>query len=160
MVFMLDDGVGPEAEGFEPRIRKVILAAAGREGIAVRVNVLLTGEEQIRQLNASFRGIDSVTDVLSFPAFEFTNHLADYLEAGGEAEIVDDLVEIGDIAICVPRAAEQAETLGHSLEREIAFLALHGMLHLLGYDHMTPEEEEEMTAVQRALMAETEGADC
>lgn len=78
---------------------------------------------EIQALNNRYRAIDSVTDVLSFPA-------------------MPDLPTLGDIVICVSRAQEQADELGHSLKRELAFLFVHGLLHLLGYDHEVSEDEE------------------
>jgi probable rRNA maturation factor len=90
---------------------------------------LVTDAEEIQQLNASYRNIDRVTDVLTFPAWE------------GDAILCPPDGYLGDIAICYERAAEQAQEYGHSLERELAFLAVHGALHLLGYDHMKPEDE-------------------
>ena len=98
-------------------------------------SVLITSPEEIRRLNREFRSVDSVTDVLSFPDDE------------------EDAFK-GDMAICLARAAEQARELGHSLAREMAFLALHGALHLHGMDHMEEGEAEEMYARQRKIMAE------
>ena len=101
--------------------------------------VLLTTEAEIRALNHAYRGCDAVTDVLSFPS----------REAGQPPE--EDLFA-GDIAICVAQAGRQAQAIGHSLEREMAFLALHGALHLHGWDHERDAEAEEMYAVQREIM--------
>ena len=114
-----------------------VLSYENRSG---NVTVLLTTEEEIRSLNARFREIDRVTDVLTFPAWE------------GEALLTPPDGYLGDIAICVRRAEEQAEEYGHSLERELAFLAVHGGLHLLGYDHMVPEEETVMRERQTAIL--------
>jgi len=104
------------------------------------VGVLLTSEEEIQRLNREFRNTDRVTDVLSFPAWE------------GESIVVPPDGYLGDIAICMQRAAEQAELYGHSLDRELAFLAVHGSLHLMGYDHMVEAEELEMRGYQTAIM--------
>lgn len=104
------------------------------------VTVLLTTEDEIRSLNARFREIDRVTDVLTFPAWE------------GEALLAPPDGYLGDIAICVRRAEEQAEEYGHSLERELAFLAVHGGLHLLGYDHMVREDEVIMRSKQTEIL--------
>ena len=112
------------------------LAHEGRQGDAV---VLLTGEEEIQCMNREYRGKDSVTDVLSFPAQE------------GE-ELLAPPGFLGDIMICYARASQQAETFGHSRIRELAFLAVHGMLHLMGYDHMQPEEEAVMRKRQTEIM--------
>ena len=106
------------------------------------VTVLLVTAGEIRRLNAAYRGVDSVTDVLSFPASE------------GEAIAAPPDGYLGDLAVCRSRAAEQAERYGHPLERELAFLAVHGTLHLLGFDHMTAPQEEQMRARQREIMKE------
>lgn len=106
------------------------------------VTVQLVTAGEIRRLNAAYRGVDSVTDVLSFPASE------------GEAIAAPPDGYLGDLAVCLSRAAEQAERYGHPLERELAFLAVHGTLHLLGFDHMTAPQEEQMRARQREIMKE------
>lgn len=100
-----------------------------------QLTILYTGNEEIQRLNREFRGIDRVTDVLSFP----------------DLPEEEEVPYIGDIAICVPRAVEQAADIGQSAQREMAFLALHGALHLLGYDHETEEEEKEMLRLQRQI---------
>lgn len=97
------------------------------------VSVILTDNEGIRVLNREYRGKDCPTDVLSFA-----------LDEGEEIANASDLHLLGDIVISLERAMEQAEEYGHSLEREAGFLTAHGMLHLLGYDHDTPDEEKEM----------------
>lgn len=106
-------------------------------------SILLTDPSEIRRLNREFRSCDEVTDVLSFPS----------CEADGPSE-VDGYA--GDIAICVERAAKQAQELGHSLQRELAFLALHGALHLHGWDHEDEAEAEQMFALQREIMGAAE----
>ena len=101
----------------------------------VEVSVTLTDNRQIRELNRRFRQIDRATDVLSFPLF-------DYSGEQGEPP-VDELVGmLGDIVISLEQAQLQAQEYGHSFEREAAFLCVHAMLHLLGYDHETGEADE------------------
>ena len=110
----------------------------------VVVSVTFTDNEGIREKNREFRDIDRATDVLSFPMYDMAN--GDMPEEGMDCEL-------GDIVLSLERAAEQAEEFGHSYERECAFLTVHSMLHLLGYDHVNSEEEdEEMRAHQRAIM--------
>lgn len=116
----------------------------------VEISVMLTDNVEIRTLNKLHRNIDRATDVLSFPMFE-------YDEAGNIQEEFAELNEtgevcLGDIVISLERAAEQAEEYGHSYEREVGFLTVHSMLHLLGYDHMTPEEEKEMFGYQEEIL--------
>lgn len=96
------------------------------------VSVTIVDEEEIRNLNNEHRGKDSVTDVLSFPILEFDED-GNILDS--EFDFDDDLVVLGDIVICAKRAYDQAEEYGHSYIREFAFLTVHSMLHLLGYDH-------------------------
>lgn len=118
----------------------------------VEISVMLTDNEGIRSLNAMHRNIDRATDVLSFPMFEYDENgeiVEEYAEFGDQGELC-----LGDIVISLERAAEQAEEYGHSFEREVGFLTVHSMLHLLGYDHMTPEDEKEMFGYQRDILEE------
>ena len=103
------------------------------------LSVQIDTPDHIQTLNRDFRHVDRVTDVLTFPAWEGEDPL------GGDGYL-------GDIMICYERAAEQAEEYGHSLARELAFLTVHGVLHLLGYDHMTEEEECVMRAKQTEIL--------
>lgn len=113
--------------------------AHGAGDTAPALAILLTGSEQIRQLNRDFRGEDKATDVLSFAAGEAMPGMDDYL---------------GDIAIAVPVAAAQADAAGHELLHELALLTIHGVLHLLGHDHATPAAQAEMWRLQDAILAE------
>ena len=104
-------------------------------GNPCEVSVSFTDNAGIHELNKKFRGIDRPTDVLSFPLFDYTGE--------SEEPPVDELMGmLGDIVISLEQAALQAEEYGHSFEREMAFLTVHSMLHLLGYDHETGEEDE------------------
>ncbi|MGL5269828.1 MAG: rRNA maturation RNase YbeY [Selenomonadaceae bacterium] len=107
------------------------------------VSITLTNNEHIHELNLRYRGIDRPTDVLSFA-----------LNEGEEPEIFDGpMVDVlGDIIISVERAVEQAAEYGHSVQREIAFLTVHGMLHLLGYDHMEEADRIEMRREEEFVM--------
>lgn len=135
-------------------IKKCSLATLKYMGFRtdVEISVVLADNEGIRTLNSMHRGIDKATDVLSFPMFEYDEDgeiIEDYAEFNEMGELC-----LGDIVISLERANEQAEEYGHSLEREIGFLTVHSMLHLLGYDHMTPEDEEEMFGYQREILDE------
>ena len=100
----------------------------------LEVSVTFTDDEGIRKLNRSYRKIDRATDVLSFPLFDFE---------GEDDALADETCNmLGDIVLSLERAAAQAEEFGHSFEREVSFLTVHSMLHLLGYDHETSEEDE------------------
>lgn len=103
--------------------------------------------EEIQSLNKEYRGIDRPTDVISFALND---------EVENELEIIggDDINYIGDIIICIDIAKEQAEEYNHSFERELGFLTVHGFLHLLGYDHLTEEEEKEMFSKQEDILNE------
>lgn len=104
-----------------------------------QVCVTICDNEQIREINLEQREIDSATDVLSFPMLDFDE---DGRVIVTEYDMDDGYVILGDIVISMERAGEQAEEFGHSLKREVAFLTVHSMLHLLGYDHVTNEEDE------------------
>ncbi len=112
------------------------------------VSVTFVDNDGIHALNQKFRGVDRPTDVLSFPLFDY--------EGESEEPLVDELMGIlGDIVLSLEQAKLQAEEYGHSFEREVAFLCVHSMLHLLGYDHETSEEDEkEMRSTQSAIMEE------
>ena len=107
------------------------------------IDVTIVDGETIRAMNAEYRDKDAVTDVLSFPQFD------DWDDLPEEGEIV-----LGDVVICMERAAEQAEEFGHSLEREVLYLFVHSIYHLLGYDHMEEDEKREMREKEEAVMTE------
>ena len=135
-------------------IREAIGAAAkvGEFGENVEVSVMLTDNENIRELNREHRGIDRATDVLSFPLIEFDEDRRAIEDTVDESE--NGEVMLGDIVISLERAAEQAEEYGHSLLREVGFLTVHSMLHLYGYDHMDEDEEREMFSLQEKILEE------
>lgn len=118
----------------------------------VEISVMLADNEGIQALNAMHRNIDRPTDVLSFPMFEYDED-GEIIEDYAEFNEMGDLC-LGDIVISLERAQEQAEEYGHSFVREVTFLTVHSMLHLLGYDHMTPEDEEEMFGYQNEILEE------
>jgi len=112
--------------------------------------ISFVSSERIREINRDFRNIDKVTDVISF-ALDDEDEDMDPIK-NFMASDENFVTSIGDIIISVDRAKEQAEDYGHSLERELGFLALHGFLHLNGYDHQTEEEEAEMTGLQQEIL--------
>lgn len=128
-------------------IEDIIQKAAEVEGITedYEVSITLVDNETIREINREYRNKDAVTDVISFALNE---------EGEDELKIIGGAAEqlLGDIIISIPQASEQAESYGHSFERELAFLAVHGFLHLLGYDHLTEEEEKTMFAKQEDIL--------
>ncbi|MCR4562441.1 MAG: rRNA maturation RNase YbeY [Bacilli bacterium] len=109
------------------------------------VDVSLVDEETIHSINRDYRGVDRVTDVISF-AFNDDKDPKDQI-------ISDEIpVMLGEIMICLPQAIRQAEAIGNSIERELRFLFIHGLLHLLGYDHMNKEDEEVMFGLQDLIL--------
>ncbi len=113
---------------------------------ACEVSVTYTDNAGIHDLNLIHRNVDKPTDVLSFPMMDFSG-------ASDEPVADEPVVSLGDIVISLERAREQAEEYGHSFEREVAFLTVHSMLHLLGYDHETSEDDErDMRARQSAIL--------
>lgn len=111
----------------------------------IDVNIIIMDNESIWEINLAQRGIDAPTDVLSFPMFEFS-------EICKLPDISEEEAILGDIIISLDRAREQAEEYGHSLKRELGFLFLHGLLHILGFDHETEKERMEMEAYQDKIL--------
>jgi probable rRNA maturation factor len=109
-------------------------------------------EEEIKNLNNNFRGVNSVTDVLSFPTLDGVR--GKVIKAEDFPLDVDDEngVFIGSIAVCVKRAEEQALEYGHSVTRELTYLICHGLLHLLGYDHLTDDDKTEMRKLEEEIL--------
>ncbi|PWH18892.1 MAG: rRNA maturation RNase YbeY [Anaerolineae bacterium] len=130
----------------EWRTYKAILSQAAKATLAAvpaqpdgDITVVLSNDNQIRALNHQFRGLDSPTDVLSFNLDEFNPR------SGRKY--------LGDVIISLERAREQAASAAHSLEAELALLTVHGVLHLCGYDHEQPVEQEQMWALQKAILS-------
>lgn len=128
------------------RVAERALHLAGADlGEDVEVSVTLVDNDTIHQLNREHRGVDKPTDVLSFSQ----------LEGEDEIEVPEgETLPLGDIVISLERCQEQAEDYGHSFDRELGFLVAHGMLHLLGYDHQTPEDEAAMMAKTEEILGE------
>ena len=129
-------------------VRRAVVETLAYEqfGNPCEVSVTFTDNEKIHQLNRQYREVDAPTDVLSFP-------MTDYDQAMGEPCVDEPLTSLGDIVLSLEKAREQGEEYGHGMEREVAFLCVHSMLHLLGYDHETGEEDElDMRARQTAIV--------
>ena len=119
-----------------------------------RIDVALVDLDTIKEYNASTRGIDKITDVLSYPAADFASPLK--LREGAEGFLRDDfsgLFQLGEIIICRPVCEAQAREFGHSVEREMGYLFVHGVLHLLGFDHDTDEKYRQMRIVEEKVLA-------
>ena len=115
--------------------------------------LLIVDGDTIKTVNRDKRGVDAVTDVLSFPYLEKLR-LPAQLSDFSDADKLKGRALAGDILICRERATEQATAYEHSYRRELGFLACHGILHLMGFDHIDPEDEKVMTSLQRAVMAD------
>ncbi|UUX34356.1 rRNA maturation RNase YbeY [Fundicoccus culcitae] len=139
-------------------IEAVIELAAKRLqlGSHVELDISLVSNEDIHDLNKTYRQIDRPTDVLSFALNESIDDSDQLFNQffDSEDEASDLPLHLGDIIISYPKAVEQAEDYGHSLDRELAFLAVHGFLHLNGYDHQTEEDSKEMFAIQEEVLQE------
>lgn len=123
------------------------------EGDDLSAEIYCVSEEEIRALNARERGIDRVTDVLSFPSMDGVKGVP--IRKEERVDCVDpetDTVFLGSIVICEKRAREQAAEYGHTFERELWYLAVHGLLHCLGYDHETEEQKREMREKEETVM--------
>ncbi|HEY8422691.1 MAG TPA: rRNA maturation RNase YbeY [Thermoclostridium sp.] len=134
-------------------ITEAVKATLDKEQVQfpVLVSILLVENDEIRRINSEYRNKDSVTDVLSFPMLDMEDGV--FISEPGEMDLDQGRLFLGDIVISVPKAIEQAQAYGHSAERELAFLAVHGMLHLLGYDHIIPEREEKMKERQEEILS-------
>jgi len=119
-------------------LERAALAVLAHQSTDGDLSIVLTDDEQLHELNREYLGIDAPTDVLSFPASETDPETARRY--------------LGDILISVPRAAIQAQTAGHALEAEVQLLAVHGTLHLLGYDHAETEEKARMWKAQAEVL--------
>lgn len=128
----------------EELLRRVTAEVLRREGVEgeVTLSVVITDDEAVRELNRQFRDVDAPTDVLAFGG----GQEGDFVTAPGEPAY------LGDVVISYPRAVAQAEEYGHSIDRELALLAVHGVLHLLGYDHVDEAERTEMWARQDEIL--------
>ena len=141
---------------FKPTFKKVADVAMQILGQPKELSVVATfvDGEEIRQLNNEYRGIDKVTDVLSFPTIDNVGHgVIDIYMYPFETDCRTGYLNLGDIFICMDVAEKQAEEYGHSLKRESAFLFLHGLLHLLGYDHIEQEDEIQMKQAANEILS-------
>ncbi len=127
------------SDHIEDLIEKTIKEVLLHENIGEKceISISFVDNEEIRELNRDYRNKDEITDVLSFPLDE---------------EPFDGILVLGDIIISMERALEQARDLGHSVDREVAYLVCHSCLHLLGYDHMDQEEKGEMRSIEKEIM--------
>ena len=131
-------------------LRDVIVETLGiQEESAAELDLLITNEETVQHLNREYRGVDGPTDVLAFALARGAPNSG----AHSFVEPPDGLAHLGEVILSYPRAVRQAEEYGHSVEQEVALLVIHGVLHLLGYDHATPAGEEEMRALEGRILS-------
>ena len=145
MKFDIVNDYGALEPAWLERLEEILPLYAELEGLpdALVIGLTFCDDDAIRAINAEYRGIDRATDVLSFPLYERDD----------EIELFDDeLSPFGDIVLSVPHAIAQAEEYGHSVEREVCYLVVHGLMHLAGYDHIEPEDKIEMRAEEEALL--------
>lgn len=144
-------GISEDRRAF---IRKVIRTALAAEGVdfPCEVDVLITNDEAIHQVNLDMRGVDRATDVLSFPEFDLT---PGQLPTAEDADPGTGLVPLGDMVISWEHVTAQAKEYGHSNRRELAYLVVHSVLHLLGYDHLDEgPQKRQMRGREEAILAE------
>ena len=140
MVEIEYDGVNQNIE-YEKTIRQVIEVCFYTENLLdknVEMNIILTTPDKIRIINKEYRNIDKATDVLSFPMFE-KNEIVEIQKNGSKVKEV-----LGDIVISIEQVAKQAEEYGHSFQRELSYMVVHGFYHCMGYDHIEKEEQKKM----------------
>lgn len=137
------------AEADQAKVEELLILAAQNQKLSgdIELSVTFVDNARIQEINKEYRNKDQATDVISFAMEELGE---------GETELIgaDMPRMLGDIIISIDRAKEQAEEYGHSYMRELGFLAVHGFLHLLGYDHLTKEEEEVMFTLQKEILDE------
>ena len=134
-------------EGWPQRVVEETLSAQGIN-FRVELDLLIAANETVGELNQRYRGVDGPTDVLAFALTE---------RGPGEDSFImppDHIVHLGEVVISYPQARRQAEEYGHSVEQELALLIIHGVLHLLGYEHDKLEDEEEMRALEEKILGQ------
>jgi len=134
----------------EDRVRRIARHVLKAESIApaYEVSLVFTDSETVQRLNRDYRGVDEATDVLAFGMLP---------QEEGDSSFAlppDGITRLGEVIISYPRAVEQAREQGHSVDKELALLIIHGILHLLGYDHEKPQEEAKMRAREKELLEE------
>lgn len=152
MQIISNDEQGLLSESQIELVESILIHAASSERVEEpsELSITFLTNDGIQAINSEWRGKDTPTDVISFAFDEMGEEEMDFMLDEDEPRL------LGDIVISVERCREQAADYGHSFERELGFLAIHGFLHLLGYDHMTAEEEADMTARQEQVLAHFE----
>ena len=139
-----------EKEEHQKIIQKVLEKCFEEEKIIdskLMITITLTNAENIKEINKQYRNIDKTTDVLSFPMFE-----KDELENKIKNRLFEHEDVLGDIIISIPKVEEQAKEYGHSFERELSYMLVHGFYHLMGYDHIKEEDKKEMRPKEEKIL--------
>lgn len=139
-----------EKEEYQKIIKKVLENCFEEEKIIdskLMITITLTNAENIRKINKQYRNIDKATDVLSFPMFD-----KDELENKIKNRLFEHEDVLGDIIISIPKVEEQAKEYGHSFERELSYMVVHGFYHLMGYDHIKEEDKQEMRPKEEKIL--------
>ena len=139
-----------EKEEHQKIIQKVLEKCFEEEKIIdskLMITITLTNAENIKEINKQYRNIDKTTDVLSFPLFE-----KDELENKIKNRLFEHEDVLGDIIISIPKVEEQAKEYGHSFERELSYMVVHGFYHLMGYDHIKEEDKQEMRPKEEKIL--------
>ncbi len=141
MQYQINDefGYSEDYDYLDSLIERVLTREKATDSV---FSIIFVDNEKIHELNKQFRGVDRPTDVISFALED------------AEEEFLSTIRVLGDIYISIPKMQEQAKEYGHSEKRELAFLVVHGLLHLLGYDHQTEEEEKVMFQIQEEMLNE------
>lgn len=147
MNIYLEEGQAMEAASMEKlkEAAEILLKQEGVDSDRAELSLTLVTPEEIQELNRDYRQVDSVTDVLSFPQFECKEDMPTVGE-----------ICLGDVVICQDKIRQQAEEFGHSYDRELTYLFVHSMLHLLGYDHMEDDEKRVMRAKEEEIMEQVD----
>ncbi|NLM44528.1 MAG: rRNA maturation RNase YbeY [Clostridiales bacterium] len=141
--------IKPEIESFVNKVIKAVLEFENCND-NYEISISFVDNEEIKDLNKQYRNIDAPTDVLSFPMLEFNKKSND--ETIVKEVFIDEEIPLGDIVISTEKVIEQAKEYGHGQDRELAFLLVHGMLHLLGYDHIQESDEIIMRKKQEEIL--------
>ena len=152
----LSDQTGRAQQKHLNMMEKLIVASAKELELPdnVELSVIIVDNQSIRELNRDYRSIDEPTDVISFALEDDEDEFSAFFEEGFETSDFQLPRLLGDIFISIDKAKEQAEEYGHSFERELGFLVVHGFLHLNGYDHQTETDEREMFSLQEKILKE------
>ena len=148
-VYFLDIEEKKELENFAENVIKTCFEEEKLDGLNFYISITLTNPKQIHLLNKEYRNVDRPTDVLSFPMFE--KQELDEIILNKQKNLL--LEVLGDIVISVEKVEEQAKEYGHSFERELAYMLVHGFYHIIGYDHIEENDKKEMRAKEEVILS-------